>query len=109
VADARRQEVEQAIQAQLDEARALLDAAYREAASTPVTLAAARATSDQANARYRAGLATGVEVAEAERLLAQAEIDDAAARLRVRRAELLLARAAGDLGPFLATVRPGGR
>jgi outer membrane protein len=48
-----------------------------------------------------------VEVAEAQRLLAQAEIQDAVARLNVRRAELLLARAVGDLGPFLASVRGG--
>jgi hypothetical protein len=30
-------------------------------------------------------------------------MDDALARIEVRRAELLLARAAGDLGPFLAS------
>jgi hypothetical protein len=41
-------------------------------------------------------------------LLAQAEIDDAVARLEVRRALLLLARASGDLGPFLAQSRSAG-
>jgi len=42
------------------------------------------------------------EVAEAERLLTQAEIDDALARLGTWRGLLGLAAAAGDLDPFLA-------
>jgi hypothetical protein len=46
-----------------------------------------------------------VEVADAERLLTQAEVNDAVARLQVLRADLLVARAAGDLEPFLARVR----
>jgi outer membrane protein TolC len=101
VADARKREVLQAVQTQIDQAHQILDAARREAANTPVALKAAQAAEAQATARYRAGLATVVEVAEAQRLLAQAEIDDAVARLGVRRAELLLARAIGDLSPFL--------
>ncbi|HEX9104783.1 MAG TPA: TolC family protein, partial [Polyangia bacterium] len=109
VADARRQEVVQAVLSQIDGARVILEAARREAANTPIALAAARSTEAQATARYRAGLATVVEVAEAQRLLAQAEIDDAVARLGVRRGELLLARAIGDLGPFVDEVRGGGR
>jgi outer membrane protein TolC len=107
VADARKREVLQAVQTQIDSSRQILDAARKEAANTPIALTAARAAEAQATARYRAGLATVVEVAEAQRLLAQAEIDDAVARLNVRRAELLLARAIGDLGPFLDGVRGG--
>jgi hypothetical protein len=42
---------------------------------------AARAAVEQSTARYQAGLATVVEVAEAQRLLAQAEIDDALAKM----------------------------
>jgi hypothetical protein len=49
-----------------------------------------------------------VDVADAQRVLAQAEIDDAVARLEVRRALLLFSRASGDLGPFLAQSRSGG-
>jgi outer membrane protein TolC len=109
VADARRREITQAVISQLDGARVILEAARREAANTPIALSAARTAEAQATARYRAGLATVVEVAEAQRLLAQAEIDDAVARLGVRRAELLLARAVGDLGPFVDEVRGGGR
>jgi outer membrane protein TolC len=105
VADARKREVMQLVQAQIDASRAILDAARREAANTPIAVQAARSAEAQATARYRAGLATVVEVAEAQRILAQAEIDDAVARLGVRRAELLLARAIGDLNPFLGPLK----
>jgi outer membrane protein len=107
VADARKREVMQAVRTQIDAAHQILDAAQKEAANTPIALKAARAAESQATARYRAGLATVVEVAEAQRLLAQAEIDDAVARLNVRRSELLLSRAIGDLTPFLDAVRRG--
>ncbi len=107
VADARKREVMQAVQTQIDSAREILDAARKEAANTPIALKAAEAAEAQATARYRAGLATVVEVAEAQRLLAQAEIEDGVARLNVRRAELLLARAVGDLSPFLDSLRRG--
>jgi len=40
-------------------------------------------------------------VADAERLLTQAEIDDALAKLNVWRALLAMAAAQGDLGAFL--------
>jgi outer membrane protein len=82
-----------------------LAAAQQVAANTPVALTAARAAESQATARYRAGLATVVEVAEADRLLAEAEAEDAVARIDVRRAELLVARAVGDLEPFFAQLR----
>jgi hypothetical protein len=51
-----------------------------------------------------------VEVAEAQRLLLQAEIEDNLARLTVWRATLGQALAQGDLQPFLDLVRkaPGG-
>src|SRR5262249_32129591 len=104
-AAARKREVMQAVQSQIDAARAILEAARREAANTPIAVAAARSAEAQATARYRAGLASVIEVAEAQRILAQAEIDDAVARLGVRRAELLLSRAIGDLNPFLDEVR----
>lgn len=72
------------------------------AANTPVEVAAARAATGQATARYQAGLGNIDEVAEAQRLLTQAEIDDALARLGVWRSLLGVATAAGDLQPFLA-------
>jgi outer membrane protein len=64
-------------------------------------LAAARTGEQQASARYKAGLGGIVEVAEAQRILAQAEIDDSIARLGVWRALLALAAAQGDLTPYL--------
>ncbi len=99
---ARREEVEQTIAAQIDTARTLLDGARRVAENTAPALDAARAAETQATARYRAGLGTIVEVADAQRMLASAEVDEASAHIEVRRATLLLARALGDLTPFLA-------
>jgi outer membrane protein TolC len=72
-------------------------------------LEAARAAERQATARYRAGLASVIDVAEAQRLLTQAEIDDAVARLGVWDAMLILARSIGDLDPFLANVKAAER
>ena len=83
----------------------MLTGARRVARNIPIQLDAARATEQQAAARYKAGLATIVEVAEAQRLLTQTEIDDALARLSVWRAMLALAAAEGDLSPYLDQVR----
>ena len=83
-------------------ALAQLQGARRIAANTPVQVAAARAATQQSTARYESGLGTIDQVAEAQRLLSQAEIDDALAHLNVWRALLGLATAAGDLQPFLA-------
>ena len=88
-------------------ARALMKAASAIASNTPIERQAATAGESQARARYQNGLASVVEVAEAERLLAQAEADDAVARLGVWRALLAAAQARGDLTPFLdQTKRP---
>jgi outer membrane protein TolC len=78
------------------------------AANTPIQLAAARQTETQARARYDAGLASIVEVAEAQNLLAQAEYQDAAARVDVWRALLAQAVAAGDVAPFIDLIRVSG-
>nr|MBI3612513.1 TolC family protein [Nitrospirota bacterium] len=79
--------------------------ARRIAENTPIQLSAARETELQSRARYKAGLATVVEVAEAQQLVVQASIDDALARLGVWRSFLGLAGARGDLAPFLTLVR----
>src|SRR2546426_791114 len=76
-------QVVQTLKAQDARARALLDAAWRMAENTPVQLNAAQETLTRAKARYEFGLTNVIEVAEAQRLLAQAEIDDAVARLSV--------------------------
>jgi outer membrane protein TolC len=90
------------LQAQWNAAVAALDGARNVAANTPVQVAAARAAAEQAAARYQSGLGNIDEVAEAQRLLAQSEIDDALARLGVWRRLLGVATAAGDIQPFLA-------
>jgi outer membrane protein TolC len=69
--------------------------------NTPVEVLAARDATQQATARYQSGLGTIDQVAEAQRLLTQAEIDDALAHLAVWRALSGLATAAGDLQPFI--------
>lgn len=66
---------------------------------------AAQASERQQQARYRSGLATVVDVTAAEGVLAQAEADDAIARLGVWRAELGVASAQGDLQPFLELLQ----
>jgi outer membrane protein TolC len=86
-------------------ARALMKAAMEIAGNTPTERQAATAAESQARARYQNGLASVIEVAEAQRLLAQAEADDAVARLGVWRALLATAQAHGDLAPFLEQVR----
>jgi outer membrane protein TolC len=93
------------LEGRLEKAMAMAGAARRVARLTPVRLEAARAAETQAVARYRAGLGTLLEVADAQRLLAQAEIDDSLARLNVWRALLAKAAAEGDLEPFLGRAR----
>lgn len=100
-AQARLQGVTQRRQIEVRQAQVLLDAAVRMAANVPVQLSAARQADAQARARYEAGLTSILEVADAQRLLAQAESDEALASLAVWRARLALAAASGDLTPFI--------
>ena len=90
---------------QLRAALAQLKSAQLVAQQTPLELAAARASETQSRARYAASLATLVEVADAEGLLAEAEQDDAVARLDVWRSLFNVAYAQGDLQPFLNALR----
>ena len=90
-------------------ARTQIESARLVAETTPAELTAAQAAEAQARARYQAGLASITEIAEAQRLLAQSEIDDRLARLGVWRALLVEANARGDLGSFLDQVRSFGR
>jgi len=86
-------------------AAALLQTTREVAANTPIQLAAAEQSERQARARYDAGLASVIEVADAQGLLAQAEVQDQLARVDVWRALLAEAIARGDLAPFLTIVR----
>jgi outer membrane protein TolC len=93
------------ITSQQQMAAAVLQSARAVAANTPVQLAAAQQSEVQARARYDAGLAPLLEVADAQSLLAQAEVQDQLARVDVWRALLASAVAVGDLTPFLTLVR----
>jgi len=95
----------QKLTADAERAKAAYDSAALISQNTPVELDAARLGEAQANARYKAALAPIVEVAEAQRLLLQAEIEDNLARLTVWRAMLGEALAQGDIHPFLELAR----
>lgn len=89
----------------LQQAQITLAGARKLAANTPIELAAAKASEQQQQARYRSGLSTVVDVTAVEGVLAQAQGDDALARLAVWRAELGVAVAQGDLQPFLQLLQ----
>jgi len=83
----------------------VMTAAVEIARNTPVERQAATEAENRARARYDSGLASVIEVAESQRLLAQAEADDALARLGVWRALLAAAQVRGDLAPFLNQIK----
>ncbi len=99
---ARSEQIAVDLRAQWNRAVAVLDGARRIAANVPVQVSAGRAAAQQATARYQAGLGNIDEVAEAQRLFTQAEIDEVLARLNIWRGLLGIARTAGDLQPFIA-------
>jgi outer membrane protein TolC len=89
-------------------ADAMVTAALAIARNTPLQLTAAQQGETQARARYDAGLASIVEVADAQSLLTQAEYQDSAARIDVWRALLAQAVAGGRLAPFVDLLRVAG-
>ena len=99
---ARSQQIAADLRAEWNRAVAALDGARKVSANTPIQVTAARAATEQATARYQSGLGNIDGVAEAQRLLTQAEIDDALAHLAIWRGLLAVATAAGDLEPFLS-------
>jgi outer membrane protein len=103
-ATAQRNVVVQQVQTQIDSARTVLKSSIRAADEARIELRSSYAALDQAQARYKAGLYSIDPVAETLRLLAQAEADDAVARVNIWRARMLLARAVGDLGPLLDEI-----
>jgi outer membrane protein len=96
------------VSTQRQAASAMVEATRAIAANTPVQLAAARQSESQARARYEAGLTSIAEVADAQTLLAQAEVLDQLARIDVWRALLATSFAQGTMSPFLALIRPSG-
>jgi outer membrane protein len=100
-AKANEQLADRTLQEQFSQAAAALRATRTIAENTPVALSAAQTSFAQANARYKAGLSPIDDLAQAQRLLVQAQIDDSIARLNVWRAFLHLQAVRGDLQPFL--------
>jgi outer membrane protein len=93
------------LQEQFAQAQAALKAMRSVAKNTPIQVAAARTALSQATARYKAGLTSIDDVAQAQRLVVQAEMDDSIARLNVWRAFLQLRAVRGDLQPFLQAAQ----
>jgi outer membrane protein TolC len=85
----------------VEQAQSQLKGAQQIAQNTPIQLAAARTSETQSQAQYKASLATIVQVAQAESLLTQAEVDDTQARLNVWRALIAVAAAQGNVQPVL--------
>ncbi len=102
---ARLRQLKQDLASQKERAAGDLTAARQLAQLVPAQVSAAQAALSQAQARYKAGLSSVTEVADAQRLLAQAETELALARLAVWRALLHVATADGDLRPFLDAAR----
>jgi outer membrane protein len=98
---ARYDQTVQDLTGQLRKAQASLEGTRQVAENTPVELDAARTTETQQRSRYQAGLATLIDVADAQSLLVQAETDDALASLAVWQNLASAAAAQGDLAPFL--------
>jgi len=93
------------LQEQFSQARAALRAMRRVAKNTRIQVEAARTALAQATARYKAELTSIDDVAQAQRLVVQAEMDDSIARLNVWRAFLQLQSLRGDLQPFLQAAQ----
>ncbi|HTR36146.1 MAG TPA: TolC family protein [Bryobacteraceae bacterium] len=89
------------LEQQFNSALAALSGSRRVAANTPVVVSSAQTALQQATARYQSGLASIDDVAQAQRVLVEARIDDSLARLNVWRALLAVDTARGDIQPFL--------
>lgn len=85
--------------------RAKIRTAIQLAANMPVQVKAASTAVDQAQARYKAGLGSVAQVAEATQVLAQSRMQEAIARVGIWRALLSVSSVRGDLKPFIAEAR----
>lgn len=99
---ARQEQLLRELAAQRERSQAQALAALQMARNTPVQWKAAQEARNQALARYQAGLSSITDLADAERSLLQAEIDNRLAQLGVWRAQLGVAVSEGDLTDFLA-------
>jgi outer membrane protein TolC len=95
-AEARRDETSRDLARRQAVAAQAVIAARAIAQQVPLVVEAARSAHAQATARYQAGLSSLTDVADAQRRLAQAELDAALADLTVWRARLQAAALAAD-------------
>jgi outer membrane protein TolC len=95
----------QNLQAEDVRSRARIRTAIQLAANMPVQVHAATIALNQAEARYKTGLGSVAQVAEANQILAQSRMQEAVARVGVWRALLSVASVHGDLKPFLAEAQ----
>jgi outer membrane protein TolC len=108
VESARYDEAALAVTSQQRMAAAMVEATRAIAENTPIQLAAAQQSEAQARARYDAGLASIVDVADAQSLLAAAESQHARARVDVWQARLAQAVAQGSVTAFIELLRAQG-
>jgi outer membrane protein TolC len=101
VEQARYDQVINTLKTQDARARTLVESARRIAENMQTQVKAAQETMTRAKARYDFGLANITEMADAQRLLAQAEMEDSVSKLAVWRAMLAAAKLQGDLKPFI--------
>ena len=85
-------------------ARILLEESRRIALKTPRLVEAARIREIKVQKRYSTGLTNMVSLADAEKILAKADVADALAQVDVWRSILSLSYVQGDLRPFLQLV-----
>ena len=85
-------------------ARILLAQTRKIAEETPKLVEAARMREIKVLKRYSTGLANFVELADAEKALTAAEVENAVAQVDVWRSILQLAYVGGDMRPFLQVV-----
>jgi outer membrane protein TolC len=90
--DAEIQELQASVTAASQQAWLDLDAAQQALPSLEKSLEAGRANYAQAQARFKAGLGSSVELADAQELLAEAEVELAVGRYRLARARVHLGR-----------------
>jgi outer membrane protein len=86
------------------QSRAMLEGAIELARNMPIQTKAATDAELRARTRYGTGLASIAEVADAERLLARAEVQDAVAKVGVWKALLAISNARGSVDPFLKNI-----
>ncbi|HEY9789034.1 MAG TPA: TolC family protein [Candidatus Obscuribacterales bacterium] len=104
-------QIVQNLVAQNREARAMVEGAVALAQNTVIQVQAASEAELRARTRYESGLANIAEVAQAERLLTEAQVQMSVARVRVWSSLLAVSNSRGDIKPFLnqiATARQQG-